>query len=1458
MAEAKNSFLKAKMNQDLDDRLLPNGEYRTAQNILVGKSEEDSVGTLENIKGNKLIAATDLGVFPPYGPAYIIGFLMDETNDRIYTFLTNWTELGDAPSDAYCSIRVLEVGNGEQYTSLVEGSFLNFSTRNNIIGVNLIEDLLFWTDNRNQPRKINVETARNNSTYYTKEDHISVAKYNPYLPIELYREEVEKVTAVSTNTITVNSNLSIAAGMTVLTVSAANPATGINANSYLLVQSVDNTSATSTVITLSEDVSTTIAVNDTAYFLGSTMTDKSGITTWPGDPNYLEDKFVRFAYRFKFDDNEYSIFSPFTQIAFIPKQKGYFINGDQNKALSSSVLDFFENGINDIELIIPLPDAANNIENSYKIKEIEILYKESDKLAVRILDTIQTPIDSADGYYVYSYQSRKPKTTIAKDQTTRVYDKVPVKAFAQSVAGNRVIYGNFQTKHTPPSNIGYNVSVQQKGGTTGATNFIEHPNHTLKQNRNYQVGFVLSDKFGRQSDVILSSPTQSVIDAGGIIFSGSTIYAEYIEDEPAGSGVPDNKYIDSSKADWRGNALFVAVDSPIQSTRSSVTGAPGLYADIVGSGFDLLFGQIPTINGNTYTFVVDSAGLTGVPSEGEYLKGEYIDYVEITSITGSGTIADPYIITTNGQADSSYLKDPLLPSTAADTKFSFTINPLGWYSYKIVVKQVEQEYYNVYLPSAVAGGVIYPNSTDTNANTTYLSLINDNINKIPRDLSEVGPDQRQYRSSVKLFGRVNPTVDTSSEDPATYVFGNEQFYPNKRSDTSTNIGQLETVLSATALSTENFMFQAETDPIVVRVSTEKQFGLDAGVFNTQQTRFQLAVYETDPFVSAIDIFWETASAGLISDLNADVFVGFEGPVGFQPIQWDFPESKEIGEDITTDFAPINVQGNALATTALNSVNGFTVTSGRGDVTSDFSISQNSGGEYKISLVNPYTFVVDSDEKDEFTFELNIVDLLPNSIWEQTTLSFTEKLTNVVPSYAFPVPSSPYYYINDTYTAGQTIHDFGDWANNARNNGDYSSNDGPGTIPNNTGLVWEITAGNSDGYFAVNPNTGVLTLTSAGVNAGVGTYCLDLKLTDASEGVGALSVTKSPCIVKGYPPINNGGSAGGSSSFWQPGGQCPGLTQDGSSTGTFIYYLSDNTIPNNQLPEQANNYGNDGTTPTPPFRMGDALDQGQMLVNFQGTFEVNQTSCDGNEYNSSSEQVIKFRIYYRTSSSSGWNLIDDLNNYQNVEGLRNGFTYTMRSDYNASTGVQNDLHANVYAAYGSIGEYCFVVEHGGFYDGDGNSPYLIYTYDHGISVVDLHDSTNPSKFSIDTSGSSTAICKSNDTTPFVYSSAKLPDYAEILFEDAALLTVFQPTVGSQYFPLRVNEVNGASADDKTRASTSTPAYGGHEITVNPILNSNGSKLTTASGAYAVIKYDHNISGCLSLVGSQPPNRQLIIT
>ena len=52
MPKLNQNFLKGKMNKDLDERLVPKGEYRLAQNILITQSEENDVGAVENIKGN--------------------------------------------------------------------------------------------------------------------------------------------------------------------------------------------------------------------------------------------------------------------------------------------------------------------------------------------------------------------------------------------------------------------------------------------------------------------------------------------------------------------------------------------------------------------------------------------------------------------------------------------------------------------------------------------------------------------------------------------------------------------------------------------------------------------------------------------------------------------------------------------------------------------------------------------------------------------------------------------------------------------------------------------------------------------------------------------------------------------------------------------------------------------------------------------------------------------------------------------------------------------------------------------------------------------------------------------------------------------------------------------------------------------------------------------------------------
>ena len=60
MPEIKRAFNVGKMSRDLDERIVPAGEYREGLNINIGQSESSDVGAIENLLGNKLVTVTGL------------------------------------------------------------------------------------------------------------------------------------------------------------------------------------------------------------------------------------------------------------------------------------------------------------------------------------------------------------------------------------------------------------------------------------------------------------------------------------------------------------------------------------------------------------------------------------------------------------------------------------------------------------------------------------------------------------------------------------------------------------------------------------------------------------------------------------------------------------------------------------------------------------------------------------------------------------------------------------------------------------------------------------------------------------------------------------------------------------------------------------------------------------------------------------------------------------------------------------------------------------------------------------------------------------------------------------------------------------------------------------------------------------------------------------------------------
>ena len=83
MPEMKNSFQKGRMNKDLDERLVPVGEYRDALNVEVSTSESSNVGALQTIKGNSLLEGQEWFV-----GGTCVGSIANHKNDKLYFMIS--------------------------------------------------------------------------------------------------------------------------------------------------------------------------------------------------------------------------------------------------------------------------------------------------------------------------------------------------------------------------------------------------------------------------------------------------------------------------------------------------------------------------------------------------------------------------------------------------------------------------------------------------------------------------------------------------------------------------------------------------------------------------------------------------------------------------------------------------------------------------------------------------------------------------------------------------------------------------------------------------------------------------------------------------------------------------------------------------------------------------------------------------------------------------------------------------------------------------------------------------------------------------------------------------------------------------------------------------------------------------------------------------------------------------
>ena len=762
MPEAKNQFFNAKMNKDIETRLVDNREYLDALNININKSGADSgrIGAIENVKGNVLAYSQSLG----HSNCDTIGVYVSERDNRIYWAVTNFTLSQSSPNAIYgdyCAILYYDQNAGI-VNEVVSGHFLNFS-RTHLLTFNMISDILFFTDNLNQPRKVNVTYALSNPGVIATEDQIAVTRFCPYLPVDLLPGGA--------------SGMQVDAGI---------------------------------------------------------------------ESTYIKEKFVRFSYRFKFIDGEYSTIAPFSQICFNPKELVDSVKA-YKKIYKSSQLENMLNESNLIIFNVPLP--SSNVTKEHFITDVEVLIKESDSPLVKVVGHADLTHTTAN-FYNYKYGSTIPYKVLPEDQVNRVFDNSPRKARAQEVAGNRLIYGNYKINYNLPI-LNYALTVENKTHEMIA----EYRNHTIKQNRNYQVGFVLADKQGRKSPVILAQNELQ-----------SHIFVHPLPATPVSSGVP-----------WRGINLVVDLNNQISnpySTRYVCTNPGGSFSvtdnTITISGVDAT-GTITSDHGNLNSII------------GFYLTGRSLEYVEILSVVYDGTDT---IITASDLINSVY-------SISSSSPFNlFKINKDGWYSYEIVVKQKEQEFYNVY----TAGVVTFDNRT------TWVTLAGDNINKVPRDLTLTQPNDGLYRSSTTLFPKLLAIANNSSSTPqhGPYQVSGTGYAIQEINIASIGVAQDEGLVTGSTAypilyeSAKTHLLAEISDPNMVygmpfassHYSTALTEEPNTGTLGLAE--MQLSVFETKPVRSELDIFWETSTCGLVEELNYAVsqsYVG-EGSIGITDIVCD--------------------------------------------------------------------------------------------------------------------------------------------------------------------------------------------------------------------------------------------------------------------------------------------------------------------------------------------------------------------------------------------------------------------------------------------------------------------------------------------------------------------------------------------------------------------------------------------
>lgn len=543
MAELKRTFSGGAMNKDLDERLLPNGKYRDALNVQVSTSEGADVGALQNILGNKLpyaaSIASNLGSFPK-----VIGSIRRDETECIYWFVVS--------NDKNLIIEFNQLDSTARPIVVDTRRVLGFDRENLITGIEILDDFLIWTDDKSEPKMIKITDWRgytNNAWTHTQVDggnfeekHCTVIKEGPksapILKMAKTSREGPIYGTLHGKAFTIFNNDTGSweqvpngeykdqngdgTADSPLNRPLPNPP-----DSEIIISGTtpDFRVGDKLEITLEDDpnegernqakVIVSVLAKDEAYpkifkiNIDSVSTDiEEGVQSWRvkliQKPTLFENKFVRFAYRYKYKDGEYSTISPWSQVAFIGDDFDY----NHKKGYNLGMV----NQLRLLEVRNWAPASITGVYQPYGVVEVDILYKDSVSNNIYVVKSIKTTDEEHNdvGSFLDPYSGRLEIDSeliykvIPSNQILRPFDNVPKRAKAVSVSGNRLLFGNYTENYDMLSDgkeITVKLAVNVSSANYGTTTAIQ----SVKSQRTYQLGVVYRDKYGRETPVLTDS-----------------------------------------------------------------------------------------------------------------------------------------------------------------------------------------------------------------------------------------------------------------------------------------------------------------------------------------------------------------------------------------------------------------------------------------------------------------------------------------------------------------------------------------------------------------------------------------------------------------------------------------------------------------------------------------------------------------------------------------------------------------------------------------------------------------------------------------------------------------------------------------------------------------------------------------------------------------------------------------